>query len=433
MLHVLDPMPEPPGRPPVRCGAIISKRMQKISDRVIFWRFVPQLRSSLMRFRPALFFRPLLLAAALSGVGGACLAAAPAPSSPYERIYVAHCAVCHGEHGDGRSRAQTGLNPPPRDFTSAQAARELTRERMIHSVTFGRPGTAMVPWGNRLRSEEIAGVVDFIRARFMQKPAASGGGAAVGGASPDRVAAVGAETAGTATAKVPTAAGDGRGAAIYRAHCSTCHGDKGAGTSWAAGSLRPPPRDFTAPGARAELTLQRMLSSVTHGRPGTAMMAFGSRLSADDIQAVVAYIRSEFMGSGTEAATMPSVPAPISVPAAADMSAAFAHGLRGDAGRGEAFYMQNCRVCHGERGDGRGPRAGFIQPPPRDFLSGESRQGLNRPALFTAIANGKRGTVMPAWKTVLDEQQIADVAEFVFSTFVHPSSPADGTAKKKVN
>jgi mono/diheme cytochrome c family protein len=45
---------------------------------------------------------------------------------------------------------------------------------------------------------------------------------------------------------------------------------------------------------------------------------------------------------------------------------------------------------------------------------------LNRPALFDAISTGKRGTVMPAWKTVLDEQQIANVAEFVFEAFVHP-------------
>lgn len=397
--------------------------MQKISDRVIFWQLVPQLHLSLMRFRPVFFSRSLVLAALLTGVSAACLAAAPA--SPYERIYVANCAVCHGDHGDGRSRAQTGLNPPPRDFTSAQAAGELTRDRMIHSVTFGRPGTAMVPWGNRLRAEEIAGVVDFIRERFMQQSPApvSGSGSSV----------VGMTEHGTPRAPAAKASGDGsRGAAIYRAHCSTCHGDKGAGTSWAAGSLRPPPRDFTAPGARAELTLQRMLSSVTNGRPGTAMMSFGSRLQTDDIRAVVEYIRAEFMGLGAEAAASPPPPpARQSSPAVADMSAIFAHGVRGDARRGEAFYMQNCRVCHGENGDGHGPRAGFIQPPPRDFLSRESRQGLNRPALFTAISNGKRGTVMPAWKTVLDEQQIADVAEFVFSTFVHP--PAGGADKKKVN
>ncbi|MDR2877948.1 MAG: c-type cytochrome [Chromatiales bacterium] len=391
-----------------------------------------------MRLRSVLSF--LGLAVMLPGANVVSVAAM-APSSSYEQIYISYCSVCHGDHGDGQSRAQTGLNPPPRNFTSPQAVRELSRERMLHSVTFGRPGTAMVPWGTRLSPEEIAGVVDFIRGRFMQNAAGVRGGSASSSgpaspANPSPAKSSPAKPEANLSAS-GSAADKSKGAAIFRTHCSTCHGDKGAGTSWAAGSLNPAPRDFTAPAARSELTLQRMLSSVTNGRPGTAMMAFGSRLHADEIRAVVEYIRSEFMGlhegvsekAGGE--TVPSYPAHHPAPVAVDMSAAFAQGLRGDARRGEAFYMQNCYACHGKNGDGQGPRASFIQPSPRDFLAQDSRQRFNRPALYTAIANGKRGTVMPAWKTVLDEQQIADVAEFVFTAFVHP--PVDGGTKKKVN
>lgn len=344
---------------------------------------------------------------------------AVAADADYGRIYSQNCAVCHGEKGDGRSRAQNGLNPPPRDFTSAEAARELDRDRMIRSVTFGRPGTAMVPWGNRLTSTEIAGVVDYIRATFM-RPAAS--------AAPS--AAVSAGAAAVHGAHVQNVAGQpaaSRGEIIYRSHCATCHGENGSGASWAATSMNPPPRDFTAPASRLELTRERMLSSVKNGRPGTAMMSFSSRLSDDDIAAVVDYVRARFMadqGARASAANPHDPHAAVAAPAI-DMAAPFADGRQGDAGRGAAIYTANCTPCHGAAGDGRGPRSSFIRPPPRDFLSADSRRTLNRPALFAAISEGKRGTVMPAWKTVLAENEIADVAEYVYREFIAPTAPAD--------
>ena len=89
--------------------------------------------------------------------------------------------------------------------------------------------------------------------------------------------------------------------------------------------------------------------------------------------------------------------------------------------------MGNCFTCHGVKGDGNGPRAYFITPPPRDFLLETSRQRLNRPVLFEAIANGRLGTNMPAWGKVLTSQDIADVAEFVFENFIHPAKEIDAS------
>lgn len=369
-----------------------------------------------------------------------------AADADHARIYVQNCAVCHGEHGDGRSRAQNGLNPPPRDFTSPAAVRELDRERMIRSVTFGRPGTAMVPWSHRLSAGEIAGVVDYIRDRFMQAPAAP--------AAPSPIAAASTGSAGPVADPIRPVAGStaSRGEIVYRSHCSTCHGEDGSGTSWAATSLRPPPRDFTAPATRRDLTRERMLAAVREGRPGTAMMSFASRLNAADIEAVVDYVRNRFMADGDAGGnTQRILPPghlsgnivgniaghpPVSPAAPVDMAAPFSGAQRGDAQRGAAVYEANCRACHGEGGDGRGPRAGFIQPPPRNFLSDESRRVLNRPALYTAIAEGKRGTVMPAWKTVLDDAGIADVAEYVYRRFIVSEplavdGPMDGEPEKK--
>jgi mono/diheme cytochrome c family protein len=42
--------------------------------------------------------------------------------------------------------------------------------------------------------------------------------------------------------------------------------------------------------------------------------------------------------------------------------------------------------------------------------------------LFAAVAHGRNGTEMPAWNKVLDDQQIADVAEYVFVSFIQPKA-----------
>ena len=107
-----------------------------------------------------------------------------------------------------------------------------------------------------------------------------------------------------------------------------------------------------------------------------------------------------------------------SAPAVSDMSLPMPLGLKGDSDKGRIFFMGNCFTCHGIKGDGDGPRAYFITPPPRNFLLEASRQRLNRPVLFEAITNGRLGTNMPAWGKVLNNQEIADVAEFVFENFI---------------
>lgn len=307
------------------------------------------------------------------------------------RLYNEHCAVCHGEKGNGKSRARYGMNPPPRDFTTAAAWEALSRERMLTSVSYGRPDTAMVAFKDRLSVAEIEAVVDYVRRSFMQ---------------------------------APSAAQQGSGAHLYKKHCSACHGDKGAGATWTRYSLNPAPRNFTAPQARQELSRERMITSVTYGRPGTAMMSFSKRLSSEQIATVVSYIRSTFMGldDGGAAQTQGAPEVAADAPRV-DMTLAFPHGLVGHSAAGRQFYQANCATCHGREGDGRGVRASFINPPPRDFTSSKSRRSYNRPALFRAISGGKRGTVMPAWGKVLDDQQIADVAEYVFETFI--------TAEKK--
>lgn len=336
-------------------------------------------------------------------------AAAPAASDP-AAIYHNYCSVCHGDKGDGNSRGRDAMIPPPRDLTTPQAAVELSRGRMIHAVAEGRPGTAMAPWKHQLSQRQIELVVDYIRATMM----------------------------------LPVATMDaGRARKLYSENCSVCHGDHGNGARWTQQNMSPPPRDFTSEEVKTQLTRERMIHSVTYGRPGTAMAPYASQLPANDIELIVDYIRSGFMKladrsapisgthahglpAGSEAAAPAPAPQPVQPPLAGPkpgqekeyFARPYPEGLKGDRVRGLALYMSNCEACHGSSGNGRGPRAYFIFPKPRDFSHPGSRASMNRPFLYEAIAKGRLRTEMPAWDKVFTPQQIADVSEFVFQEFI---------------
>jgi mono/diheme cytochrome c family protein len=88
-------------------------------------------------------------------------------------------------------------------------------------------------------------------------------------------------------------AGATRGERLYYAHCVECHGRDGRG-SWRAALFLLRPGDLTAPGRLAEQSDRYLFDLIKSGgsslgRPG--MPSFGY-LSDDDIQAVVAYIRT---------------------------------------------------------------------------------------------------------------------------------------------
>jgi mono/diheme cytochrome c family protein len=225
-------------------------------------------------------FAGLLLATLLLGCVGSVMAgehhkAIPGETRAGHYIFHNYCSVCHGDKGDGQSRAKEGLDPPPSDYTTPEAAVLLTRERMIKDVTYGRPGTAMIGWGAELSPQEIETVVDYIRTNFMK---------------------LGNNDAAHAVPNSKLLAS--HGGMLYMKSCAMCHGETGTRTT--TGRMQPPPRDFTSPAVAAELTRKRMIASVTNGRPGTAMMGYGTQLSQGDIEAIVDFIREAFM-SGSNA------------------------------------------------------------------------------------------------------------------------------------
>lgn len=218
-----------------------------------------------------------LLGASNPSFAGKHHKAIPGETRSGAEIFHDYCSVCHGDRGDGQSRARNGLTPPPRDYTTPEAAVELTRDRMIHSVTYGRPGTAMISWESELSDKEIEGVVDYIRTTFMR----------LGNQKENRP---------LPSKKLL----ESRGGVLYMQACAMCHGDNGSRET--TGRMQPPPRDFTTPLAKAELTRSRMIKSITNGRPGTAMRAYGSQFSKADIEALADFIKAAYMSDSSNTA-----------------------------------------------------------------------------------------------------------------------------------
>jgi cytochrome c oxidase cbb3-type subunit 3 len=87
------------------------------------------------------------------------------------------------------------------------------------------------------------------------------------------------------------------GRKVYNYRCYFCHGYSGDARTLAARFLEPAPRKFTEADPRLS-DREAMIRAVSHGRPGTAMQPFLGVLSAQEIGAVVDYVRSAFMVHG---------------------------------------------------------------------------------------------------------------------------------------
>ena len=85
-----------------------------------------------------------------------------------------------------------------------------------------------------------------------------------------------------------------QGRDIYNFRCYFCHGYSGDARTLTTTFVSPPPRDFTRTPV-SDLSRERMLQAVTHGKPGTAMTGFLRVLNESEIAAVVDFIRLEFM------------------------------------------------------------------------------------------------------------------------------------------
>jgi mono/diheme cytochrome c family protein len=168
-------------------------------------------------------------------------------------LFAANCVSCHGADGLG-----TGIAPALND----PIVREKTADELTRTITLGSPGMLMAGWQKSLSAEQIAALVTLVQ-RWDEVPA---------GILP------------APNVPIPTTAESiALGADLFSANCSRCHGPEGQGTQ------RAPALNVKS--FLTDTTDQAIQQIVTQGVPGTAMPAWGDRMTEADIQAIVGFIR----------------------------------------------------------------------------------------------------------------------------------------------
>jgi mono/diheme cytochrome c family protein len=98
--------------------------------------------------------------------------------------------------------------------------------------------------------------------------------------------------------------------------------------------------------------------------------------------------------------------------------------------RGKTLFTANCAQCHGEMGQGNGPAAATMNPPPRNFTSADGwKNGHDLPAIFKTISNGLPGSSMASFDYVSRKDRMA-LAHYVQSlgAFSHGTGNPEAVA-----
>ncbi len=166
--------------------------------------------------------------------------------------YLRLCASCHADDGTGyrADHAPSLVNP-----TFLESA---TDEFLRRSIIFGRPGTSMGAYGKALGGPlddtAVTGIVAWLREK---------------GPKARTLPAV---PRGDAT----------RGGELYLQYCKSCHGDaktRGEGTHLA---------NLQFLGSASDAFIKH---AIVQGRPKTRMLAFGTVMTDEQINDLVAYVR----------------------------------------------------------------------------------------------------------------------------------------------
>ena len=86
-----------------------------------------------------------------------------------------------------------------------------------------------------------------------------------------------------AAAKADTKAADAKAAETYKAKCSMCHA--------ADGNSPLPNMSFTDGVWKHGTTVKEMVTTISNGVPGTAMMPFKTQFTPEEIEALARYVR----------------------------------------------------------------------------------------------------------------------------------------------
>src|SRR5579884_1135446 len=222
-----------------------------------------------------------------------------------------------------------------------------------------------------------------------------------------------------------------KGKQVFDANCAVCHGTTGRGNGPMAPTLvapqkdvltvfmalfgiqihEPPlpshPADFHNRDLENVISPAEMYQTVTEGRPHTAMPAFGPQASFGANKAQTLTNADRWDANAYELSLRAT---PQSLSAA------------------KALYNQQCAVCHGVNGDGKGPRGPEMAARVWSWSRGEG-PGIftdinyivqrNPSELMNAILDGHG--LMPGYRGKLSPEQLNGLVDYIYTFFYkHP-------------
>jgi high-affinity iron transporter len=95
--------------------------------------------------------------------------------------------------------------------------------------------------------------------------------------------------------------------------------------------------------------------------------------------------------------------------------------------RARGLYEENCKPCHGPRGDGDGPRARELDPPPARFSERTRLDNTAPYAFYNAITLGVENTAMASFADSLSDQERWDLTFYLW-TFALPRDEQNRSA-----
>jgi high-affinity iron transporter len=81
---------------------------------------------------------------------------------------------------------------------------------------------------------------------------------------------------------------------------------------------------------------------------------------------------------------------------------------------GKQVYDNNCSICHGSDGKGKGTITKVFDMEPADHTDASSMDLMSNKKIHSIISNGSTGAkLMPGWKDILSNKEIEDVISYI--------------------
>ncbi len=223
-------------------------------------------------------------------------------------LFQHHCAVCHGDDGNGETAVSGLLLPRPTAFRDglfklvSTANGVPTEDDLVATLRRGMPGSTMMAWG-WMPEDDLRSL-----ARHVRKLAVTGRAATIAQTAEHSGSPLSDEQALAIAERqfVPGPAIDGgapreasasdviEGRRLFERHCAGCHGVDGRGVaataSWPTDGTWLWPRDLTAGWLRGGASHRELANRIRAGMPGARMPPVA--LSTAETELLVAYVKT---------------------------------------------------------------------------------------------------------------------------------------------